>query len=85
MIPPIRSISKLVGRRIDVLPSGATVWDMGQNFAGTVNITFMGPLASGVEIEFKYGEILWPNGSVNVMTSVAGQIKRPGVGGTMCT
>ena len=38
-------------------------------------------MASGEEIEFKYGEILWPNGSVNVMTSVAGQIKRPGVGG----
>ena len=81
LIPPIRSISRLVGRQVNVLASGATVWDMGQNFAGTLNITFTGPLASGVEIEFKYGEILWPNGSVNVMTSVAGQIKHPGIGG----
>ena len=32
-------------------------------------------------IEFLYGEVLWGNGSVNGLTSVAGQIKHPGEGG----
>ena len=29
-------------------------------------------------IEFKYGEVMWTNGSVNPLTGTAGQVKRPG-------
>ena len=35
------------------------------------------------EIEFRFGELLWPNGTVNYRTSVAGQIKN-GNGGSAC-
>jgi hypothetical protein len=34
--------------------------------------------AGVIAIELKYGEILFPNGSVNPLTSTAGQIKKPG-------
>jgi len=32
----------------------------------------------GTRIQLRYGELLHPDGSLNVMTSVAGQIKRQG-------
>ena len=35
-----------------------------------------------VYVMYRYGEILYPDGSLNVMTSVAGQIKKPGKGNT---
>ena len=33
----------------------------------------------GAEVTLRYGEVLYPDGTLNVMTSVAGQIKRPGM------
>jgi hypothetical protein len=33
-------------------------------------------------MELKYGEVLWPNGTVNPLTSTAGQIKRAGCCGS---
>jgi len=82
LIPPIRAFELLPGVRSGVGDAdGAVVYDMGRNFAGTVNITLVGALESGATIDFLYGEILFPNGSVNGLTSVAGQIKGPGQGG----
>ena len=83
-IPPIRSVATLQGRKVGKALLGEDIWDFGRNFAGVVNVTLKGPMTAGTAIEFKYGELLWPNGSVNVMTSVAGQIKHRGTGGACC-
>lgn len=60
---------------------------------GAVELSIQGPTEKGTVIKIKYGELLYPNGTINVMTSVAGQvhttsstltcpqIKSPGVGG----
>ena len=88
-LPPIRAFEHLSGKIIspyrnngdDDKDDDAIVYDMGRNFAGTINVTFQGPLPMNTSIEFLYGEVLWGNGSVNGLTSVAGQIKHPGEGG----
>eukprot|EP01061_Rhynchopus_euleeides_P039938 TRINITY_DN6855_c0_g1_i1.p1 TRINITY_DN6855_c0_g1~~TRINITY_DN6855_c0_g1_i1.p1 ORF type:complete len:1019 (+),score=341.54 TRINITY_DN6855_c0_g1_i1:37-3093(+) len=56
------------------------VFDSGKNHAGTCQFTIYwsanAPVGSLLHGHAKYGELMWQNGSVNVMTSVAGQIKR---------
>jgi alpha-L-rhamnosidase len=52
---------------------GSVVFDLGVNVAGVVNVTVSGP--AGAVLIARYGELLYPNGSVNGMTGVAGQIK----------
>lgn len=70
----------------EITPVGITspakgVWmvDMGVNFTGTYRIKLSGN--EGDTISFKFGERAYENGRVNPMTTVAGQIKRKGVGG----
>ncbi|MFM9908135.1 MAG: family 78 glycoside hydrolase catalytic domain [Chitinophagaceae bacterium] len=48
--------------------------DMGQNFAGVARIKVKGP--SGTKITMRFGEALFADSSLNVMTSVATQIKK---------
>ena len=50
-----------------------TIIDVGKNIAGVCSLAFSGP--AGAEITIRYGELLRPNGTLNAMTSVAGQIK----------
>eukprot|EP01051_Picozoa_sp_SAG22_P007706 SAG22_NODE_551_length_9178_cov_3.565371_8_plen_463_part_01 len=50
-----------------------TIIDVGKNIAGVCSFAFSGP--AGAEITIRYGELLRPDGSLNAMTSVAGQIK----------
>ena len=69
-VPPV-SIKRDSAERIVV--------DFGQNFTGVVRMKIRAD--KGDTIRFLYGERLWPNGSVNPMTGVCGQIKRAGVGG----
>jgi Alpha-L-rhamnosidase N-terminal domain/Bacterial alpha-L-rhamnosidase concanavalin-like domain len=52
---------------------GSIVYDLGVNIAGVVNVTVTGPV--GAVLIARYGELVYPNGSVNGMTGVAGQIK----------
>lgn len=52
---------------------GVYVFDMGQNFAGTARIKVKAP--SGTKITMRYGEDIYKDGNINVMTSVAGQVK----------
>jgi alpha-L-rhamnosidase len=83
MVPPIRAVDRLSAGKVQKpapsSPSSSTeiVWDLTRNFAGTARITIAGPIASGTILRFRYGEILWPNGTLNVLTSVAGQKKGP--------
>jgi alpha-L-rhamnosidase len=56
-----------------------TIADMGVNLTGVYRISMRGK--SGDTIVFRFGERLYGNGTLNPMTTVAGQIKRKGSGG----
>ncbi|HOW17620.1 MAG TPA: family 78 glycoside hydrolase catalytic domain [Phycisphaerae bacterium] len=58
---------------------GTYIFDMGQNFAGWVTLRVSAP--AGTAIRLRYGELLHSDGTLNVMTSVCGQIKQAGMGG----
>jgi alpha-L-rhamnosidase len=77
--PPIR-ITKWI-EPISILQQGENnqIIDFGQNFAGIIKIKVQAE--AGDTIRFRYGELLYPDGNVNPMTTVCGQIKRAGVGG----
>ena len=53
--------------------------DMGQNFAGVARIKIKG--TAGKKITLRYGEGVFPNGSINLMTTVATQIKKGSIKG----
>jgi alpha-L-rhamnosidase len=72
--PPVRKQSALNITSLPAAP-GELVLDAGKNFAGVCRICFSGGAPPGAAIHFRYGELLYANGSVNGMTSVAGQIK----------
>ena len=73
MQPPVR-VTKIV-KPIGIVETkpGVFVFDMGQNFAGVVRLHVNG--LAGTCIKLRYGEDKYADGNVNVMTSVAGQIK----------
>ena len=74
MQPPIREIEVINPVRMTETRPGEFVFDMGQNFAGVARIRVRGEKGSTVRI--RYGEDIYSDGSLNVMTSVAGQQKR---------
>ena len=77
--PPIR-VTRVVKPVALMQPKpGVFIFDMGQNFAGWVRLRVKGP--AGTRVNLRYGELLWPDGSLDGMTSVAGQIKKTGRGG----
>ena len=53
--------------------------DMGQNFAGVARINVKG--AAGTKITLRYGEGIYGDGTINLMTAVATQIKKGGIRG----
>lgn len=72
-LPPIR-----VGRRINPVKAtepapGTFIVDMGENFAGVASFRFNAP--AGTTVHMRYGEVLNPDGTLNPLTSVAGQVK----------
>jgi len=77
--PPVEITQEIVP--VDIFSPEKGVWivDMGVNFTGTYKIKISGNV--GDTIAFKFGERVYENGSVNPMTTVAGQIKKKGVGG----
>ena len=72
--PPVR-------RQAPVAPallsnaSGELTLDLGRQVAGVCDFRFSAGAPRGAAIHFRYGELLFKNGSVNGLTSVAGQIK----------
>lgn len=77
--PPVIVRDTLSPAGISTLDNGKQMVDFGQNFAGVVKLRVQAP--TGTVIRLRYGELLYPDGSLNVMTSTAGQIKRAGAGG----
>eukprot|EP01105_Mastigella_eilhardi_P025947 TRINITY_DN724_c0_g1_i3.p1 TRINITY_DN724_c0_g1~~TRINITY_DN724_c0_g1_i3.p1 ORF type:complete len:709 (+),score=137.89 TRINITY_DN724_c0_g1_i3:744-2870(+) len=85
-LPPVSAGESFTAIRTWTSPNstGVYVADMGRNYAGTISlrVPLNGvALKPGQAITLRYGELLNPDGSLNVLTSVAGQIKSPGVGG----
>lgn len=73
MQPPIRVTKIVKPVSIHEIKPGVFILDMGQNFAGVVRLKVKGP--AGTKVNIRYGEDKYPDGSLNVMTAVAGQIK----------
>ncbi len=73
MQPPVRIREIIHPVRMTETRRGEFVFDMGQNFAGVVRLKVKGP--KGSRITIRYGEDVYSDGSLNVMTSVAGQHK----------
>jgi alpha-L-rhamnosidase len=77
--PPVEITQEITPVNISSPEKGIWMVDMGVNFTGTYKIKLSGNV--GDTITFKFGERVYENGRVNPMTTVAGQIKRKGVGG----
>ncbi len=71
--PAIRVTKIIKPISIRELANGKFIVDMGQNFAGVAHIKVKG--AKGTTVKIKYGEALLQDGSLNYLTTVAGQIK----------
>lgn len=74
MQPPIRVTKIVKPLSISEIKPGVFILDMGQNFAGVVRLKVKG--AAGTKVSIRYGEDKYPDGSLNGMTAVAGQIKK---------
>lgn len=72
-LPPIRISKELKPVKIMQPSPGVQIVDMGQNFAGSVRYRLKA--RKGTRIRFRYGELLYEDGTLNPMTSVCGQIK----------
>lgn len=71
--PPIRVTSTWNAVKVSTPKPGVYVYDMGVNFAGWVRLKT--ELEAGTRVTLRYGELLYKDGMLNPMTSVAGQIK----------
>ena len=71
--PPIRVRETFPAARVTQPQPGVFLYDMGQNFSGWARFRFRA--AAGTKIVLRYGELLNPDGSLNPLTSVCGQIK----------
>ena len=74
--PPIRITKTLTAQKITESKPGVYIVDFGQNFAGWVRLHVKG--AAGTKVRMRYGELLFPDGSLNGMTAVCGQRKAGG-------
>jgi len=71
--PPIEITGKLKPIKLTEPKPSIYIFDMGQNFSGWIKFKVKGP--AGTKIKIRYGELLYEDGTLNAMTSVAGQIK----------
>lgn len=69
--PPIKPIERLIPKKLTQLKPGVWLADFGVNFAGRIGFDTV----PGENVTVRYGELLHPNGTLNPMTSVCGQIK----------
>lgn len=77
--PPVRITEEIDPVRIYSPGNGKYIADMGVNFTGTYKIRLSGNKSD--TITFRFGERIYDDGSLNPMTTVAGQIKKKGMGG----
>lgn len=63
-MPPVRVTERLAPKSVDRLPSGAFIYDFGQNFTGWVRLKVEGP--AGAEVRLRHAELLHDDGTLNV-------------------
>ncbi|MBX3464610.1 MAG: family 78 glycoside hydrolase catalytic domain [Planctomycetes bacterium] len=78
-LPPVRATRTLAPRAIRTVRPGLHVVDFGQNFAGVVRLRPYAP--AGTEIVLRFAEELHADGTLDVDSTVAAQVKQPGIGG----
>ena len=76
MQPPIKAFTPLRPVALTEPQPNVYVFDLGKNFAGWIRLNVQG--AAGQKVTLRYGELLHPDGRVNVMTAICGQIKKGG-------
>lgn len=74
--PPIRMTTTLKPVKLTEPKPGMYIFDLGQNFAGWARLKVSGP--SGTRVRLRSGELIYPDGTLNGMTAVCGQIKGGG-------
>lgn len=72
--PPVRNTEELTAKPLRSPENGPFIYDFGKNFTGTVRYRFNAPART--RYVMRYGELLHQDGTLNPMTSVAGQIKK---------
>ena len=77
--PPVQITQEITPVAVSSPETGIYIVDMGVNFTGTYRIKLSGKTDD--TITFRFGERIYDDGKLNPMTTVAGQIKRKGVGG----
>ena len=77
-MPPVVVYDRWKAKGVKPLPNGRWIIDMGVNFAGTLHATLRGT-RDGDVVTFRYGELLYPDGTLNVMTGVCGQQKNAAI------
>jgi alpha-L-rhamnosidase len=77
MQPAVKITKIIVPVKLWEYKPGVFIADMGQNFAGLAGIKVKGP--AGTTVVLRYGETLFEDGSLNVMTTAATQIKKNGI------
>ena len=71
--PPVRSLEAIPAVAVTTPAPGTHIVDFGKNFTGVPEIKINAP--AGTKVTLRFGELLHADGTLNVMTSVAGQIK----------
>lgn len=71
--PPVRAHKPIPAVAVTSPSPGVHIVDFGTNFTGVPEIEMDVP--AGTKVSFRYGELLNPAGTLNPLTSVAGQIK----------
>jgi alpha-L-rhamnosidase len=72
-MPPVRATETITPVAVTSPAKGVHIVDFGTNFTGLPQIKLN--VSPGTRITLRYGEILHPDGTLNPMTSVCGQIK----------
>ncbi|MGD9417426.1 MAG: family 78 glycoside hydrolase catalytic domain [Verrucomicrobiota bacterium JB025] len=72
-MPPARTLEPIPAVAVTTPQPGTHIVDFGKNFTGIPEITLTAP--AGTRVLFRFGEILNPDGTLNPLTSVCGQIK----------
>ncbi len=72
-MPPVREKEVLAAKSVNSPAEGIHIVDFGINFTGIPETKINAP--AGTKITFRFGELLNADGTLNPMTSVAGQIK----------
>ena len=76
--PPIRITQTIKPVALTEPKPGVYLFDLGKNFAGWIHLRVKG--SAGTCVQLRYGELLYPDGTLNGMTSACGQIKNgPGL------